>query len=418
MPIQNNFWKSLLGQNAEIFIGKGVQYTDDATYALFVANAVEGEIGVFKTADNTAFNGAGAAAATDEVFIALKRDGLVERSVPFVVGNTKKTRTIYEAPVKQVSTVSSGATRATLTLQTLTFTAKAFGVLGNGVTVAYVDSASNNVPLSIAVVGSAITVNLATDGASAPTSTGDQVKAALEASPDAMNLLSSVVVSGNGATVITAAAATNLTGGTTQTAVAGDIVGLKVLETTPGFQPFPTYEWSVTAKLGETWDALLTRLVDQINSTTSKANRDRDLIVTASYSASNDAITVTAKDFGVTFRIQLQNKLYTSGEVVYTTNAKIGSGFPAQVRILQTHGDVYKGVTTQYPLQGANPADFGAPTDFVSDALGYNIYVISGNRSEASKSPHKVQNYPHTILIAVPSTGASAEEEVKAIFAL
>lgn len=45
----------------------------------------------------------------------------------------------------------------------LVYTARDEGVPGNSITVEYVDSASNNVPLTVAVVGSAITVNLATD---------------------------------------------------------------------------------------------------------------------------------------------------------------------------------------------------------------------------------------------------------------
>jgi hypothetical protein len=318
MPSQNNFWKTTLGVNAEVLVGKGVQWTDDATFVLFVANAVEGELGLFNYDTGASYYdgiNTDVPAATDLVFFAMKRDGLIERSSPFKTGEVKATRTVYEAPVKQVTTVTVGAV----------------------------------------------------------------------------------------------------------TVVKGDILGIKLLETTPGYDPFPTYEYEVTVKQGEALDTAMNRLVAVINDAANKANRDRDLIVTAGYTDATNVLLLTAKNFGCTFRVILKGKLYdgdAATTVVYTTPAKLGSGFPAQVRAFQTFGDIYKGVTTQYPLQGANPADFGAPTDFVSDALTYNIYTFSGNRKENSRTHHKVQNYPHTILVIVPATGASAEEEVKAIFGL
>src|SRR5688500_10169537 len=53
--------------------------------------------------------------------------------------------------------------------------AVATGTGGNAITLVLEDPAGNNVPLSVAVVGNAITVTLATDGSSHPTSTGAQV---------------------------------------------------------------------------------------------------------------------------------------------------------------------------------------------------------------------------------------------------
>lgn len=317
MPYQNNYWKTLLGLNAEVIIGKGVQYTDDATYNAFVDNAAEGEVGIFNAATGGAYYdgiNTDVPAATDEVFIAVKRDSKIERSVPFIFGNVKATRTAYTAPVKQVTTLVVGAL----------------------------------------------------------------------------------------------------------TPAAGEEFGIKILETTPGYQPFPTFNWSVVAVAGEAIDTLMARLVTAINSTSSKANKDRDLIVTAGYTDGTNTLLLTAKEFGQTFRVQLVGELAESGAatLTYTTPANIGSGTPAQTRLLQDAGDVYKGVTTNYPLQGATPSDFGKPTDFVSDAVGYNYYVIAGSRDEVSKTPHHVHTFNRVIIVAVPSTGASAEEEVKAIFGL
>lgn len=72
--------------------------------------------------------------------------------------------------------------RATLTVGTgnarQTFFARTPGTSGNAISVRYV-VAGNNTPLSVSVAGSAITVNVATNGAGAATSTAADVRNAL-----------------------------------------------------------------------------------------------------------------------------------------------------------------------------------------------------------------------------------------------
>lgn len=75
------------------------------------------------------------------------------------------------------------------------FTARQKGIAGHDVTVAIVDPGAANSPLSVSVAGRAITVSLATGSAGAVTSTAAQVVAAVNASPEAGNL---VVVSAGG----------------------------------------------------------------------------------------------------------------------------------------------------------------------------------------------------------------------------
>lgn len=97
----------------------------------------------------------------------------------------------------------------------MTYTADVAGSGGNAITVAYV-VAGLNTALSVGVVGNAITVNVATDGAGAATSTAAQVKTAVDASAPASALISVANAGGDsGAGVVTAMAATALTGGVT-----------------------------------------------------------------------------------------------------------------------------------------------------------------------------------------------------------
>lgn len=83
------------------------------------------------------------------------------------------------------------------------------GAAGNAVSVELV-VAGNDTPLSVEVLGEAVTVNLATDGAGDPVSTADQVVAAVTGTPEAAAL---VTAETQDTGVVQAAAADNLSGG-------------------------------------------------------------------------------------------------------------------------------------------------------------------------------------------------------------
>lgn len=92
-------------------------------------------------------------------------------------------------------------------------TAQTPGTAGNAITVTYA-VAGNNTPLTVSVVGNAITVNVATNATAQPTSTGDQVIAALTASAPALALVSAVRgANASGAGVVNALPLANLAGG-------------------------------------------------------------------------------------------------------------------------------------------------------------------------------------------------------------
>lgn len=99
----------------------------------------------------------------------------------------------------------------------IVYTAVAYGAVGNAITIAYVNPGVNNAELSVAVVGTAITVSLATGSGGAITSTAALVKAAVEANTDAAALVTLAYAAdggiGDGSGVVTALAAAPLTGG-------------------------------------------------------------------------------------------------------------------------------------------------------------------------------------------------------------
>lgn len=101
---------------------------------------------------------------------------------------------------------------ASLVNQSITYTADTPGTEGNTITVAIVagGAGQESRALSVDVTGTAIVITPATDGAGAITTTRADVVAAVNGDVDAAAL---VTAAGVGATVITALAATPLTGG-------------------------------------------------------------------------------------------------------------------------------------------------------------------------------------------------------------
>lgn len=142
-----------------------------------------------------------------------------------------KTRDLLVAVLAAVRPGASGSDGAAATLTTaltgtnndLVFTAKDDGAEGNDITVRYVVAGANT-PLTVSVSGRAITVNVATDGSSAATSTAAQVKTAVDASTAASALVSVANAGGNDGTgVVTALTATALSGGTDASSIFVDI---------------------------------------------------------------------------------------------------------------------------------------------------------------------------------------------------
>ncbi len=117
-----------------------------------------------------------------------------------------------------LATSATAAAKANVTVGTngtngVTFTAVNNGSALNGDTVTYVKGAANS-PLSVGVVGNAITVNLATDGSDVITTTPAQVASAIAATPAAASLFTATA---NGTAAITATGANTLANGTDTT---------------------------------------------------------------------------------------------------------------------------------------------------------------------------------------------------------
>lgn len=111
---------------------------------------------------------------------------------------------------KASSLAANNQVLASLVQGDLTFTSVIYS--GNSTRIRFVDPGTPSASLSISVTGSDITVNLATDGGSAITSTATEIKSALDGNGSASALISTTI-SGTAGNVQSAFAYTNLSGG-------------------------------------------------------------------------------------------------------------------------------------------------------------------------------------------------------------
>lgn len=104
-----------------------------------------------------------------------------------------------------------------------------YGALGNSITVAYVNAGASK-PLAITVTGSAISVQLATNGSSVITSTASQVLAAINADAVASKMVVATLAAANDGTgLVTALSATALASGVSGTNQLSTGIGVKTI---------------------------------------------------------------------------------------------------------------------------------------------------------------------------------------------
>jgi len=113
--------------------------------------------------------------------------------------------------------------------ESITFEAAVGGAAGNGFTIHLVDPGAPNVPLSVAVVGTAVTVTLATDGGSAITSTFQDVQNIVNLTPAVQAVMFAILTGSTPLAVVTALATTPLAGGVNGavTTFFGTFIGVK-----------------------------------------------------------------------------------------------------------------------------------------------------------------------------------------------
>jgi hypothetical protein len=117
--LRNRYSKSLFGTNHQGYHSAAVVYSTASDIADFATNGLEGQTGIFLTADDTLKTDA--LVAGDGFYIAQIRDGELRRSTDLVygAGTLQITKTPFDAAVTQVSAIGYNGTSGSLNLPTI-----------------------------------------------------------------------------------------------------------------------------------------------------------------------------------------------------------------------------------------------------------------------------------------------------------
>ena len=190
----------------------------------------------------------------------------------------------------------------------------------------------------------------------------------------------------------------------TGTYAAGQIIHVRIIDTTGGILPYPSFEYEAACTTTSI-DAALAAIVVKINAEA----LSNVPIVTAT--SSTNVLTVTAKTKLVTFDISSYLEVIpaqpTDGSILTkatTAKAKAPIGDIASVTELQKYYVMNNGGTL-YPENGIQAYEFGAPTTNVgtNSVTQFGFLLYTGKKTENGEVYNFANNKAY-LLIAVKST--------------
>lgn len=207
------------------------------------------------------------------------------------------------------------------------------------------------------------------------------------------------------------------TGGTGMnypTLVAGQDVQIKITDTSLGLRNYATdfKRYNTVVKAGDTAALITARLVTAINN-------DLDSIVVAAGVATNTGISLTTKEFGVTFDIALSGIIQSAtieekGGAIEGVSVGInyGEGTSDQIASLEDLYSVERGNTNKI----MQPTMWYSNHSLVIAAMTYNVYTFSwaGRRITALGAQ---DTYTFELKVAIPSTGTAPTTAFETIMA-
>lgn len=397
----SRYSKNLSGQKLKVIVSNPIEYTNDATFAAFVTDSPEGEIGVF-LADGTLRTTA--LTAGQEFFIAQKRDGVVNKT-PIIALNDqfRKKYVAYDAPVKQVTTLGYNGTAGTFGFN--------FAAAGPTTPQTYQISLRETTP------------------GNQPFPVQEAYVVVRSTTQDQYTALASLVSQLNGdfdyertqpdrfaiAEILSNGAKTNLTNNTT-------VVNLSVTVSSTA------HGIASAGGLVELRDVVykVASVVDANTFTIDRPYQGVSEVITAGANAATIAYTSGTTLLGVRFTaIEFESHFIVSpftGLVNDTVTAitpwKLGAGAGFQVRALEEEGIIFDGVGST--VNAAFRADYGYPTLFSSLAKNYNLFFLEFAPTilPSAALPIYRQNQIERIVIAAPTDATTPSNELQTIFGL
>lgn len=396
----SKYSKNLSGQKLKVFVSNPIEYTDDTTFIAFVANAPEGEIGVFNAAGTVRTT---LLTATDEFFIAQKRDGFVNKTPNILFGDLfRKKYSAYDAPVKQIATVGYNGTAGTFGFN---FTA-AGPTTPQTYQISVRETTPGNQPFP---VQEAYTVVRSTtqDQYTALASLVSQLNGDYDyerTQPDKF-VIAEILSNGVKTNLTNGAVVVNLSYSVTSTAHAQAVGALIELR-------------DVVYKVAAVPDAntiTLDRPYQGVSETIGAGANAASIAYTSGTTLLG--VRLTAVEFESHFVVAPFTGL-VNDTVTAITAWKLGIGSGTSVRALEQEGIIFDGVGST--VNAAFKEDYGQPTLFSSLTKNYNMFFLefAPKILPSAALPLYEQKQIERITIAAPTDATTPSNELQTIFGL
>lgn len=196
---------------------------------------------------------------------------------------------------------------------------------------------------------------------------------------------------------------------------AGEEITIKVIETADQSQVPPTFSFTYKVKAADTLTLIYAGLAAAVAAQPEAVGLGDDLFVTATSSAAG--LVLTHKFEQASFRVATPGISYDYAVVANTTPAVFGSGFYDEVAQLEYEGEVFDGVTTQYPGDGFVPSDFGTTQRFAVEGVQYGKIQLNTYKEEYSPTPvNRHHHLKHLVLVLVQ--GGAIKTQLDILFGL
>lgn len=406
----SRYSKNLAGQNLKVFVSPAVAYTTDATFAEFIANSPEGEIGVYLSSGALQST---SLASGDEFFIAQKRNGTVNKTPVIKWDEVYASRlTEYDAPVRQISTIGYGPSSLTSTIGFNFTGASLTNAQTYGISVR--ETTPGNQPFPIQEGYVTVTSATADQYTQLATIVGQLnmnndfertqpdrfVKAEILSNGTPTYLTSTIDPTlVNGSRIITYSANVTVAAG------AFIIARGAIYKVTTG----------VTAGTSLTIDRPYegaSETIDVSVETTAFGNA-----VTYTSGTTLLGVRLTGLQDECHFKVAGNTGLQ-SDTITLVTSWKLGAGSYASIRSLEEEGIIYDGIGST--VNAAFASDYGYPTIFATSGITYDQFFIdvAPKVLPSAALPIYEQKQIQRIVIAVPSTGTSPTADLEAILGL
>lgn len=398
--------KTTSGQRQHVFVsGSGLNYTDDTTFAAFIDNAPEGEIGIFLSSGAIKTD---ALTANQEFFIAQKRDSAIHKT-PILKFNdiVSKRKQAYTAPVRKVVTVGYNGTSGDVGLD---FTG-ASSTNAQDVAVSVRETTPGNQPFPVQE-GRVVVTSASQDEYSVLHKICQQINGDLDyarTQPDrfvkaeilangSLTAFGQTLAVVNGSNLATAGGNVTFAAGT-KLSIAGTIYALAS---------------AVSAGTAIVLDRNYQGTTATVSSGTTSS--------TVSSMAYTSGTTLLGLRFtglydDEHFLVQTEDGL-TNSTTATATEWVMGSGYYAMVADLEAEGQIFAGLGS-IP-NTAFKADYGIPTNFASASLTYDLYFIdlAPFIIPSAGLPVARTQQLQKVIIAAQSSGTTASDELTTILAV